>query len=102
MEEKVNNFIEYAYRTGRVKDSHEAFVEFLPEKEWHEGNPEYFLKEDSTPYNVYNIGDIVFVKDSIVKTDVIYKIENSQILFKIGTVDRRNIEEYKKAFMNEK
>lgn len=39
-------------------------------------------------------------KDSIVKTDVIYKINNENILFKIGTVDDKNIEEYKKSFYN--
>ena len=38
-------------------------------------------------------------KDSIVKTDVIYKIANDQILFKIGEVDQENIEEYKKSFL---
>ena len=37
-------------------------------------------------------------KDSIVKTDVIYKILNEQIVFKIGTVDYEKIEEYKKSF----
>lgn len=37
-------------------------------------------------------------KDSIVKTDVIYKILNEQIVFKIGTVDKDKIEEYKKNF----
>lgn len=37
-------------------------------------------------------------KDSIVKTDVIYKILNEQIIFKIGTVDYEKIEEYKKSF----
>ena len=37
-------------------------------------------------------------KNSIVKTDVIYKILNSQILFKIGEVSKEKVEEYKKAF----
>lgn len=37
-------------------------------------------------------------KDSIVKTDVIYKIVNEQIIFKIGKVDNERIEEYKKSF----
>ena len=37
-------------------------------------------------------------KDSIVKTDVIYRILNEQILFKIGKVDSEKIEEYKKSF----
>lgn len=37
-------------------------------------------------------------KDSIVKTDVIYKIRNEQILFKIGEVDIEKIEEYKQSY----
>ena len=37
-------------------------------------------------------------KDSIVKTDVVYKILNSQIIFKIGKVENSKIEEYKKSF----
>lgn len=37
-------------------------------------------------------------KDSIVKTDVLYRILNEQIIFKIGTVDNEIIEEYKKSF----
>lgn len=37
-------------------------------------------------------------KDSIVKTDVVYKILNEQIIFKIGKVDLERIEEYKKSF----
>jgi hypothetical protein len=40
-------------------------------------------------------------KDSIVKTDVIYKISNEQILFKIGEVDIDKVEEYKKSFYEE-
>lgn len=37
-------------------------------------------------------------KDSIVKTDIIYKILDEQIIFKIGKVDSEKIEEYKKSF----
>ena len=37
-------------------------------------------------------------KDSIVKIDKIYRIDNNQILFKIGEVLLDKIEEYKKAF----
>lgn len=37
-------------------------------------------------------------KDSIVKTDVVYKILNEQIIFKIGIVDNEKIEEYKNSF----
>lgn len=36
--------------------------------------------------------------DSIVKTDVLYKILNEQIVFKIGTVDKEKVEEYKNSF----
>lgn len=39
-------------------------------------------------------------KDSIVKTDIIYKISNAQILFKIGEVELDKVEEYKNAFYN--
>lgn len=38
-------------------------------------------------------------KDSIVKTDVVYKILNKQILFKIGKVDKSKIDEYKNSFI---
>jgi len=34
-----------------------------------------------------------------VKTDVLYKISNKQIVFKIGTVAHEKIEESKKVFM---
>lgn len=37
-------------------------------------------------------------KDSIVKTDIIYRILNNQVLFKLGSVDMEKIEEYKKAY----
>lgn len=36
--------------------------------------------------------------NSIVKTDVIYKILNQQILFKIGKVEKDTVEEYKQEF----
>lgn len=39
-------------------------------------------------------------RDSIVKTDVIYKISQEQILFKIGEVEDRKIKEYKESFYN--
>lgn len=47
------------------------------------------LKKDKTN-NLY--------KDSIVKTDVIYKIPNEQISFRIGKIDIEKVEEYKKSF----
>ena len=39
--------------------------------------------------------------DSIVKTDVIYKILDKQILFKIGEVDIEKVREYKKSFLQQ-
>ena len=37
-------------------------------------------------------------KDSIVKTDTLYKLYDKQILFKVGTIEIDKIEEYKQAF----
>ena len=38
-------------------------------------------------------------KDSIVKTDYVYKISSANILFKIGSVDENNVLRYKKLFL---
>lgn len=38
--------------------------------------------------------------DSIVKTDMLYRISNDQILFKVGYVDKEKVSEYKKAFID--
>lgn len=38
-------------------------------------------------------------RDSIVKTDILYKIRNDQILFKIGEVSSDKIEEYKRYYI---
>lgn len=37
-------------------------------------------------------------KDSIVKTDVIYEIDQNNILFKIGRVNMEQIIEYRESF----
>lgn len=37
--------------------------------------------------------------DSIVKTDALYKIENKEIVMKIGNVDDDKIEEYKETYL---
>lgn len=37
-------------------------------------------------------------KDSIIKTDTVYKLKNKQILFKVGEIEKDKIEEYKKSF----
>lgn len=41
-------------------------------------------------------------KDSIVKVDNLYKIDNNHIVFKLGEVSLERIEEYKTAFMEYK
>ena len=37
-------------------------------------------------------------KDSIIKTDTVYKLSDKQILFKVGEIEKDRIEEYKKNF----
>ena len=37
-------------------------------------------------------------KDSIIKTDTVYKLRDKQILFKVGEIEKDKIEEYKKSF----
>lgn len=156
-EEGLSEFLKFAYKHNKVRDVKEAFEEFPVEEEWHKGKIENVLKETNEEYNLYSIGDIVFVKkykypdgkegnnhffviidqnniavpienfgmlisskldklkyeanklleknetnglskDSIVKTDVVYKILNNQIIFRIGKVDLDKIEEYKSSF----
>mgnify|MGYP001028336884 FL=1 len=95
---------EYAYSDGRIGNNH-FFV---------------IIDRDNTAVPIENFGMLIssnlqklkfkankllekdtsnnLYKDSIVKTDVLYKILNEQIIFKIGTVDCEKIEEYKKSF----
>lgn len=40
-------------------------------------------------------------KDSIVKTDKVYKIYDNQIIIKIGKVDKKKVEEYKRFFFDQ-
>lgn len=37
-------------------------------------------------------------KDSIIKTDSVYKLSDKQILFKVGEIEKERIEEYKQSF----
>lgn len=157
MEEKNSDFVKSIYENNEVKDVSEAFIKYPVEEEWHEGKVENIISEPKEYYSVYDIGDIVFVKDyeysskkkgnnhlfviidknnmavpieniamlissrlektkyssnkllpksetnglqvdSIVKTDEVYKILNSQILFRIGIVDADTIELYKNSY----
>ena len=49
-------------KNGMIKEVEEAFEEFPPEKEWHKGRIENVLREKSEDYNLYKVGDIVYVK----------------------------------------
>lgn len=160
MKNDMSEFLKIAYERNKVKDLHEAFIEYPVEEEWHNGDIDYVIGEGCSKYYAsYHIGDIVFVKDyiydnnekgknhlfvivdknntavpienfgmlissnldklrfkqnklleknnlnnlhkdSVVKTDIIYKILNEQIIFKMGTVDSEKIEEYKNSFLN--
>lgn len=97
---------EYAYTSGRIGNNH-FFV---------------IIDQDNTAVPIENFGMLIssnldklkypsnkllekdemnkLHKDSIVKTDVIYKILNEQIIFKIGKADNEKIEAYKKSFYN--
>ena len=59
----VSEFIKMAYAAGRVKNVEDAFKEFPPEEEWHQGKIENVICENNKEYNAYNIGDIVYVKE---------------------------------------
>ncbi|MBR2744258.1 MAG: hypothetical protein IKE01_03055 [Clostridia bacterium] len=145
-------FIEFAKKNKKVKNLYSLNDEFEIE--------EYsFLLENTTKYNEFCIGDLVFVgrykykngkkgnnhiflivdliktynriiyygmilssqiqkityksnklikkdyinklqKDSIIKTDVIYKIFTKNILLKIGNIDKTKVEFYKSCLIN--
>ena len=63
MKEELSEFLKIAYKNNRVKDLKEAFEENPVEEEWHKGKIENVLNEGSTQYSIYEIGDIVFVKE---------------------------------------
>ena len=158
MEDKYTKFIREQNKNGKINDVSEAFQEFSPEKEWHQGDINYFISESSFYYNdICKIGDIVFVReytyndgtkgrnhlfviiesdyqavpieyfgmlissqlnklkfdtnillqkdginnldrDSIVKIDQLYKLSKEQIVFKLGKIDIKTVEQYKKAY----
>ena len=41
---------------------------------------------------------VITIKDSIIKTDSVYKLSDKQILFKNGEIEKERIEEYKQSF----
>lgn len=107
MKEELSDFLKIAYKYNRVRDLKEAFEEYPVEEEWHKGKIENFgmLISSNLDKLKFRTNKLLekdnfnnLHKDSIVKTDVVYKILNEQIIFKIGTVDSEKIEEYKKSF----
>ncbi len=62
--DKYTKFIREEYERGNIKDVSEAFKEFPPEEEWHQGKIENVISEASIVYGShYKSGDIVFVKE---------------------------------------
>ncbi len=45
---KMSEFLQFAYKNNRVRDFSEAFQEFDPEEEYHQGNTEVFLENNET------------------------------------------------------
>ena len=88
-------FIKLAYATGRVKDVLAVPIEYFGllissklQKLQYKSN--ILLKRDD---------ENGLEKDSIVKTDNIYKIDMEQILFKIGKVDLDKVEYCKDMYL---
>lgn len=95
---------EYTYSIGKIGNNH-LFV---------------IIDQDNTAVSIENFGMLIssnlsklkfasnellkkdeinhLHKNSLVKTDVIYKILNEQIEFKIGKVDIEKVEQYKRNF----
>lgn len=147
----LSDFMKFVYEHGGVKELSEAFKEYPPEEEWHEGKVENVVCKDSEVYYYYEVGDIVYVREyyyndgekgynhmfviidqenmivpienfgmlvsskidklkydsnvllkkdneNHLKTDVIYKVLNEDILFRVGKVELKLVEEYKKKY----
>ena len=154
----MSEFIKKAYEANRVKEVHDAVIEFPPEEEWHHGEIDYIISDQEFYYgDKCQIGDIVFAreytysdgtkghnhmfvivesdyqavpieyfgmilssrvnklkystnillkkdkdnglkKDSVIKTDYVYKLLEKQIVFKVGKVDINKVNEYKNYF----
>ena len=69
---------------------------------------EYFAMLISSNLNKlkYNTNELIrrneennLDKDSVVKIDVLYRIKQKNILFKVGSVDERSIEKYKIKYL---
>ncbi len=63
MKDNLSDFLKMAYKHNKVKDLKQAFEEFPVEEEWHKGKIENVIRENEEIYHIYEIGDIVFVKE---------------------------------------
>lgn len=120
---KIENFLKEdvaqygAYEIGDI-----VFVDKFNYNTGRRGEKHFFVivDKDNTAIPIENFGMIISSKleklkykdnyllkkdeqnnlkrDSIVKTDVIYRILHNQVLFKLGSVDIKKVEEYKKAY----
>ena len=124
-EGKIENVLNEDSRTYHKKNYGIGDIVFVGEYMYSDGkvgNNHFFviIDQDNTAVPIENFGMLIssnlnklkykankflekdtvnnLHKDSIVKTDIIYKISNEQIIFKIGKVDADKIEEYKKSF----
>ena len=105
MEYQIGDIVfvnKYKYRNGKVGHRH-LFV--IIEKDNYAVPLEYFSMILSSHIEKlkYNSNKLLLKdelnnlkRDSIVKTDVIYKIKQDNILYKIGKVKRTAVEEYMK------
>ena len=112
----MNDFLKKAYASGRVKKLFEVPSDI--------DTPEFYIGENIGLYN-YKVGDIVFVnnyyyengkyesnilikkgnenklkKDSLVKTDYIYEINNKNINCLIGQAKLEDILLFKEMYLN--
>ena len=62
-EEGLSDFIKFAYKCNKVRGIDEVFKEYPVEEEWHQGKIENVLRESSVEYSLYEIGDIVYVRE---------------------------------------
>ena len=51
MDKEISDFLKFAIENNRIKDINEAFEEFPPKYEWHQGKIENVLMEENEEYN---------------------------------------------------
>lgn len=122
---KVENILkEDVAQYGSYEIGDIIFVEKFNYSNGHRGEKHFFviIDKDNSAIPIENLGMLIsskteklkykenhllkkdaqnkLDKDSIVKTDVIYRILHNQVLFKLGSVDMEKVEEYRKAYYN--